>query len=410
MFVPNDVNKMLDLLETRGYSAYIVGGCVRDSYLSLRPKDYDICTSATPDQVKQVFKEYDIYDTGIKHGTLTVAGEEDFYEVTTYRIDGEYKDNRHPESVKFVDNIELDLARRDFTINAIAYSPKRGLKDPYNGTEDLKNGIIKCVGNANDRFKEDALRILRAIRFATRYHFDIENKTKEAMFNNMSLLNGVAQERKTSEFLQILHNISKDEFLKYQDIFNQFIPLDQIKDLSERAALIANLKDDYEKMAVLFQGTDYFNILKSLKLSNEMIGNISSLIEAQSEPTKADKVSLKKVMRKIGPDLTRGAINIKLHKHLLNNDEQKAELARKSFALIDEIVKNKEPYMTKDLCINGSDLMEIGYNGPEIGKELDRLTNVIIENPELNTKEDLFQISERDFSNKIEKDSHCHDI
>jgi tRNA nucleotidyltransferase (CCA-adding enzyme) len=224
LFIPEDAQEIIEKLEKAGHSAYIVGGCVRDAVLGNTPHDYDLCTSATPEQMKEILKDHTTYDTGLKHGTITVAGNCDMYEVTTYRIDGEYEDNRHPTSVQFVDKVELDLSRRDFTMNAMAYNHKSGLVDPYGGLVDIKNKLIRCVGNANDRFQEDALRILRAIRFASRFGFDIEAETEKAIHKNKHLLVNVSEERKTSEFCKILCNADANLLMKYRDVFAEFIP------------------------------------------------------------------------------------------------------------------------------------------------------------------------------------------
>jgi len=177
--IPDNVNVILDTLHDNGYEAYIVGGCVRDSLLGLQPKDWDICTSALPPQILEVFNDKRIIETGLKHGTVTIVLDDEQYEITTYRTDGNYSDNRHPDSVTFVSNLKEDLARRDFTINAMAYNKQDGLIDYFNGYKDLKNGIISCVGDANERFNEDALRIMRALRFLLDMKFQLQNPHKK---------------------------------------------------------------------------------------------------------------------------------------------------------------------------------------------------------------------------------------
>lgn len=189
--LPMPVQFILNKLNDNGYEGFIVGGCVRDCLLGIKPHDWDICTSALPEQVMELFKDFKVIPTGIKHGTVSVVFDdkpENIFEITTYRIDGEYKDNRHPETVKFVTDLESDLSRRDFTINAIAYNEVKGIVDPFGGYDDIIGKRIKCVGNPNDRINEDALRIMRAIRFALRFNCDIDSETLIAMVKNKELL------------------------------------------------------------------------------------------------------------------------------------------------------------------------------------------------------------------------------
>ena len=202
--LPDPVYRLLDHLSRAGFSAYVVGGCVRDSLLGLQPHDWDICTSATPDQMKQVFRGFHTVETGLKHGTMTVVVDHKPYEVTTFRVDGNYSDHRHPDSVRFVDNLTQDLARRDFTVNAMAFSPASGLADPFNGQQDLSAGLIRCVGIPEQRFDEDALRVLRALRFASVYDFTIEPATASALRKMSPDLKRVAGERVREELLKLL--------------------------------------------------------------------------------------------------------------------------------------------------------------------------------------------------------------
>ena len=197
--IPAHAQIVVDRLERYGYEAYVVGGCVRDSLLGRTPKDWDVCTNALPDEVLRVFRRFHVIKTGLKHGTVTVMVNHEPVEVTTYRIDGEYTDNRHPDAVQFVSEIEADLARRDFTINAMAYSPTRGLVDAFGGQEDLAAKQIRCVGEPDERFNEDGLRLMRALRFAARYNFDIERETAYSIHRNRHLLENVSAERIFSE-------------------------------------------------------------------------------------------------------------------------------------------------------------------------------------------------------------------
>ena len=202
MWIPENVEWIIRELMAHGFEAYAVGGCVRDSVLGREPEDWDITTSAKPEQVKQIFHR--TVDTGIEHGTVTVLIDKEAYEVTTYRVDGEYEDHRHPKEVTFTASLEEDLKRRDFTINAMAYNPQTGLVDIFEGIDDLNKKIIRCVGNPRERFDEDALRILRAIRFSAQLGFEIDNMTKEAMTEKAETLRDVSAERIRIELVKLL--------------------------------------------------------------------------------------------------------------------------------------------------------------------------------------------------------------
>ena len=228
--IPADANELIHTLQNNGHSAYIVGGCVRDSILGRTPHDYDICTSATPSEMLEIFKDRKIIETGLQHGTVTVVVNGEPYEITTYRIDGIYSDNRRPDTVIFTDKLVEDLRRRDFTINAMAYNDEEGLIDPFNGMEDIKYKKINCVGFAEDRFGEDALRILRAIRFAAQLEFTIMHGTDREIHKQYKNLENISIERINSEFCKIA---SSDDFcvelLLYKDVFSLFIP--ELKDM-----------------------------------------------------------------------------------------------------------------------------------------------------------------------------------
>ena len=223
--LPSPVSVLLRRLNESGFSAYVVGGCVRDSMLGLQPHDWDICTSALPEQMQEVFHDLHTVETGLKHGTLTVVVDHVPYEVTTYRIDGDYTDHRHPDSVHFVDNLTEDLARRDFTVNAMAWNPETGLADPFDGQTDLAAGLIRCVGEAEKRFDEDALRILRALRFASVYDFAIEPSTSAALRKMAPDLSRVAGERIREELLKLLCGKAAGRILReYPEVLAEIIP------------------------------------------------------------------------------------------------------------------------------------------------------------------------------------------
>ena len=211
MVLPESAAYVLEKLENAGFEAYVVGGCVRDALLGLEPKDYDVCTNALPEQTETAFAGERVIETGLIHGTVTVLIGGEPFEVTTYRVDGDYADHRHPDGVQFVRDLESDLQRRDFTVNAMAYSPRRGLRDPFGGQEDLKRRCIRCVGEAEKRFEEDALRILRALRFAAVYGFEIEKRTADAARARKDELQYVARERVTAELGKLLCGQAAEE-------------------------------------------------------------------------------------------------------------------------------------------------------------------------------------------------------
>lgn len=228
--IPKGAAAIIDTLQSNGFEAYLVGGCVRDSILKRPVHDWDITTSATPDEMKKVFADTKIIETGIKHGTLTILSVDGFYECTTYRIDGAYSDGRHPDIVRFTKSLTEDLKRRDFTINAMAYNDKEGLIDLFGGRLDLMDHVIRCVGNPEDRFKEDALRIMRALRFAAQLEFDLEMKTKIAAFQMSDTLTKVSAERINSEFCKILTQPMGSQVINnYKEIIAVFIP--EIRDM-----------------------------------------------------------------------------------------------------------------------------------------------------------------------------------
>lgn len=204
MDMPKNVDTAINLLQSAGFEAYAVGGCVRDSLLGKTPNDWDITTSAKPENMKSVFADFHCIDTGIKHGTVTVVIDGEPLEITTFRLDGEYEDNRHPKSVTFTSNLGADLGRRDFTVNAMAYSKMTGTVDLFGGQNDLKNKIIRCVGDPDRRFNEDALRILRALRFASALDFEIEEKTAQSLLKNCALLGNISEERIAKELLKLV--------------------------------------------------------------------------------------------------------------------------------------------------------------------------------------------------------------
>lgn len=437
LFIPDDAQGIIEKLEKAGHSAYIVGGCVRDAVLGNAPHDYDLCTSATPEQMKDILSGYTTYDTGLKHGTITVAGGSDMYEVTTYRIDGEYEDNRHPTSVKFVDKVELDLSRRDFTMNAMAYNHETGLVDPYGGLGDIQNKLIRCVGNANDRFQEDALRILRAIRFASRFGFEIETETEKAIHKNRHLLVNVSEERKTSEFCKILANADANLLMKYRDVFAEFIPeIKPMFDFNQKTrwhrfdvyahtahAVEHAPKDDLViRLAMFFHdigkpetftidenGSGHFyghpivseeiteKVMRRMKFDNATLKNVLQLVENHDNRPSVSEKGARKLLRNFGEEQAKRLLMVQECDNAAQANIPEVQKGLENVNVlrqyIDEAVRTNACCTLKDLAINGNDLMELGIRGVLIGKTLNKLLDIVIKYPSWNTKEKLVKMA-----------------
>ena len=446
MHLPDNVKKIIALLQGASFKAYAVGGCVRDAIMEREVSDYDITTSAQPYEVERVLSENKIkfFETGLKHGTITAVIEHIPYEITTFRSDGEYLDNRRPESVEFVTDIKEDLSRRDFTVNAIAYNDEEGFVDLFGGREDIDKRIIKAVGNPDKRFQEDALRIMRALRFASQLGFSIEEKTERAILSNKELLKNIANERIYKELVKILLGDGCEEvLLKYRDVIAVVIPeLIPTFDFPQNnkwhlydvythsvKSLSLTPKKDYMRLAMLFhdigkpqckttdeEGSDHFHghakigaeqariILRRLRVSNEILFKTKSLVEYHSDYLSNKRKTIKKRMKILGEDLIFDFIDfqiadLKSHNPSLAENEIKAlEEIRKTTA---EIIESKEPYSVKDLDINGFDLINLGFEGKEISDVLEKLLSEVIANPEKNNKEILINISKRLMQTKI---------
>lgn len=433
--IPEPAEFILNRLEENGFEAYIVGGCVRDSFLGITPDDWDITTSATPEQVKLLFPK--TFDTGLKHGTVSVLINEEIYEVTTFRCDGEYKDNRHPEQVTFTKSITEDLARRDFTVNAMAYSPLRGLSDPFCGQEDLKNGIICCVGEADRRFHEDALRMLRAIRFAAQKGFTIEKATLDSIERNCHLVKNLSVERIISELTKILLSDHLDFFdILYKTGLLQLImpelclcfeteqnikwhiydvghhTLHAVSTLEKKAYLrFAMLMHDWGKPFTKSKnpdGSDCFrnhakesvrlaeDFMNRYKFSNSDKDKILRLIKNHDREIVTEKHCVKRAINAVGEDIFLDLLNVKRADAKAQNfvlTEPRLSVYDKIEELYYECKRGNEPFSVKNLDINGHDLIALGYQGKEIGDILNRLLEHVIEHPEDNKKEILIQLT-----------------
>lgn len=434
IFLPEKVNKIIKTLENHGFSAYAVGGCIRDSLLGITPSDWDITTDAVPEDIKNIFSK--TFDTGLKHGTVSVLIDKEIFEVTTFRCDGEYRDNRHPESVSFTKSIKDDLKRRDFTVNAMAYNEKEGLIDFFDGVLDLKNKTIRCVGDADTRFSEDSLRILRAVRFAAQKGFEIEEKTRLSIIKNAELVKNLSAERVISEITKI---IISDPF-KIKDLYDfgvlkYIMPemclcfetkqnikwhiydvgihsLNVVKNLEAKPYLrFAGLMHDWGKPYTKGkneEGEDTFRnhakvscelareFLNKFKFSNADKDKILRLIKYHDREIIPEKKYVKRAINDVGEDIFVDLINLKRADCLSQNlklTSPRLESYDKYEEIYNDIISGDEAFTLKNLEINGKDLINLGFEGKKIGETLNSLLNLVIDNPEFNKKEKLLEIA-----------------
>lgn len=438
--IPPNANKIIHTLQSAGYKAFIVGGCVRDSIMNRPPHDWDICTSARPDRVIDIFKNYNVVKTGLQHGTVTIIINDEQYECTSFRIDGEYTDNRRPNNITFVDNLLEDLKRRDFTINAIAYNDEDGLIDPFDGIGDIKRGIIQCVGEAEDRFHEDILRILRAIRFAAQLNFSIEDNTDAEIRQQFTNLNNISVERITSEFNKIV--ISDSFFgimMEYRVVFAELIPelrctfmfpqnnphhsFDLFTHILWTVAYCP--KDDLIiRLAALFHdigkprsyqdgedGIRHFKghgqigaditdtIMRRLKYDNDTRNKVVQLVYYHDATFKVGKKYVKRWLNKLGEEQFRRLLHLRrgdIKGQKLLYDTEKVEVIDTIEKLIDEVLQENQCFTLKNLAINGNDLIQIGYEpNKKLGETLNMLLNGVINEEYENDKDILLSAAKQ---------------
>ena len=432
--LPMPVARALSILEACGYEAYVVGGCVRDSLLGRTPNDWDVTTNATPKEMKACFTNFRVIETGIRHGTLTVIIDGMQLEITTYRNDGEYLDNRHPVQVTFSKHIEDDLSRRDFTVNAMAYHPTKGLVDLFGGREDLQNRVVRAVGDAKTRFEEDGLRILRAIRFASVLDFDIAKDTAKAVHSCRNLLSGIAAERIRDEFCKLVCGRGAVRILReYIDVIAVFLPelgrcvgfeqntkyhcFDVFEHTLQALALCEN-DDLITRLGILLhdigkplcytedeQGGHFKGhapigveitreILLRLRFDNETIHRMERLVEWHDIPLSAEKKRVKRLLQKLSDADILRLLEIKRCDRLAHAPdfrEMPPELAEIP-SVIDEIRAEDACLSLRTLAVDGADLMELGVpEGKRIGEILHTLLDDVIEERLPNKKEALLQ-------------------
>ena len=401
--IPRDVAFIINKLEENGFEAYVVGGCARDSLLGIEPHDWDICTSALPEQVIKIFNEYKALLTGLQHGTVTIIIDTEPYEITTYRIDGEYKDNRHPTKVEFVSNLELDLTRRDFTINAMAYNDKNGLIDLFGGIEDIKNKVIRCVGNPDERFTEDALRMLRAVRFAVRFDCAIEKETMFSLLSHKSLLKNISVERISSELTKTLSypNDIKSAVLMMTliELLKIVVPDMYLVDTEDVCQRLIRSNPVFEiRLATLFDFKDIETVLKQLRFSNDIVSDAVSIKfyghkvfdERLIWKDNKHKYYSRKLLHDLG---YKNALRAVEYATLLTHkqDSNTMFLLKLLSHYIGESNRDGSIYTLSGLDINGNDLLKLGYKGREIGNILNLLLDMVMNNKISNKKEELIE-------------------
>ena len=441
--VPFSAQVVMAKLGCAGFQAFIVGGCVRDSVLGRVPHDWDICTDALPENVIDIFGEANTIPTGIKHGTVSVKSYGEIYEVTTFRVDGEYRDGRHPETVTFVRTLKEDLARRDFTMNAMAWNPISGLVDPFGGVEDCQQHIIRAVGDPSKRFDEDALRILRAVRFSATFGFEIESRTLEAMCKQVSGLDMVSKERVGSEIFKIAtakfagfailqgqatvirhvipeldacYGCEQNNQYHYMDVFMHSITA--LENAEKCHRFPDSWADNYVRLALLLHdigkpickttdsnGHDHFyghtavsgemakDVLKRLRFSNDIVDTVSELITYHGIEFSPRPAFARRMLNSLGAEQLHRLLKIRecdnrAHTQLafLRFEEKTVPFA----ATLQKVLDEQDAFSLKDLAVNGNDIIQLVYpQGPQIGKILNGLLDAVITEKVENKKDAL---------------------
>ncbi len=430
MKLPEYVAFCLDALEEAGFAAYAVGGCVRDAWLGLTPSDYDLCTAALPEQTEAVFAGQKLVLAGKKHGTVGVVFGKNVVEITTFRTEGSYMDNRHPDWVEFVTDIEQDLARRDFTVNAMAWSPRRGFADPFGGREDLKRGLLRAVGDPDTRFREDSLRILRGLRFAVRYGLEVEENTWEAMLRQRALMDNLARERVFEELCKLLLLVTAENLIRFAPVLAAVIPelgpmigFDQRSphhayDVFTHTAYVAAgvpkelalrwaaLLHDVGKVPSFTQdetGRGHFyghagvgaemadNILRRLKAPTALREQAVLLISRHMTKIEPEKKAVRRFLSRYGEETAEQLLQLQEADMGSKGTGKPKEMAQfaKLRSLMGQLREEKACLALKDLAVNGHDLLALGLQGRDIGETLQRLLEGVLDERLPNEREAL---------------------
>ena len=435
MTLPEYISRAITLLENAGFAAYAVGGCVRDSLLGLTPADYDLCTDALPEQIQHVFSGFPLVLTGLKHGTVAVVTDHGLIEITTFRTEGAYDDSRHPGWVRFVRSIEDDLSRRDFTVNAMAYSPSRGFADPFGGRKDLQAGILRCVGDPHARFTEDALRILRGVRFSVRYRLALEPATREAMFCLAPLLDKLARERVFDELCKLLPFLSADDLITFTPILTQVIPelapcvgfaqhspYHSYDVYTHTAHVVAAVPPDpVLRLAALLHdvgkpdtycpddaGVGHFpehasvsagmadTILRRLRASNELRQRVVSLIRHHMTPLTPERKLLRRRLSRYGRSGVLDLLALQRADHSSKGTDRDMLSFDQIEAALSQLLAGEACFTQKDLAINGRDLIAVGFSpGKQLGACLQALFEQVLEETLPNEKDTLLEAAKR---------------
>lgn len=432
--LPEKVREIIAVIENAGYEAYAVGGCVRDSILGRKPDDWDITTSAKPDKIKKLFRR--TVDTGIKHGTVTVLMDKEGFEVTTYRIDGEYEDSRHPREVTFTSDVVEDLKRRDFTVNAMAYNDSRGLIDVFGGIQDIGKRVIRCVGNPRERFSEDALRMMRAVRFSAQLGYIIHEETKKAIGEMAENLKNISAERIQTELVKLLLSPHPDYLRVCYETgitrvilpeFDRCMATPQnnphhVYSVGEHTlySMQEIEADKVLRLTMLFHdvgkpetrttddtGVDHFYnhgtvgediskaVLRRLKFDNDTIYKVSRLVRYHDCDVHLSARGVRRAIYKIGEDIFPYLFAVKLADALAQSDyerEEKLNALSQLRGIYEKVLAAKECVSLKTLAVTGSDLIADGMApGRELGEVLKQLLEVVLEEPERNNKEELLK-------------------
>lgn len=384
---------VLERLEDSGHKAYLVGGCLRDMMMGREPHDFDIATSAEPETVMSIFSDFEVIPTGIKHGTVTVMVDGEPIEITTFRKDSDYSDGRRPDSITFTDKVEDDLSRRDFTINAMAFGLDGEIVDPFGGKSDIKSRTIRTVGSAEDRFSEDGLRILRAIRFASVLGFTIERETKEAIHKLSRMLDKVSFERVFSEMSKIILSEKPSvQFREFKDVFSRVAPeFSEIKDFEHTLETLDRVEPE---LALRFTALLHTlgeeqadSVLRKLKSDGVTIQKVTKLVRFFDTDIDSSKVAIKKLVSKMGESDFFSLIKLKI----ADEPEKTVEL-EKAKQIAEKVIADKECFKLKDMAVKGDDLIKSGMAmGPEIGKTLSMLLDKVISEEVANDKDSLMR-------------------
>lgn len=385
LFLPADVKFIIDRMSAEGKRADVVGGAVRDACLGRAVSDYDLTTNATPEEIKEIFADFRTIDTGIKHGTVTLHLNGKNYEITTYRRDGEYKDGRHPESVEFTTSLADDLSRRDFTVNAMCYSPDKGFTDLFGGRSDLQARVIRTVGEPERRFAEDALRILRALRFAAVLDFEIEPNTAEAVLSSRELLSAVSEERIWTEWSKLLGGVGAHRIIgKYGDVIKVFIPeLESIVLPNEDKFLLA---DGATRLLAIFAGSHsspseaFVRATEKLKTDKKTRIQGAQRLDFLKNEAPTTRKGMLYALSRYGKEVTEGALRLgitmgRYDEHILS--------------ILDEIITSRIPYNIGMLEIGGSDIVAMGLRGEAVGSSLGAALVAVIEGKCANERDEL---------------------